>query len=239
MELRSYWIILKRRWLYLLIPTLIVLVIGLITYTPPAPLYNAGVRFIVGQEPVGSASLTDEQRLANWKTSEYVVNTLADWARGGQFAELVSEGLAQKGIIVAPQAIVAGTSADSTRSMMVLSISYSDPAVLEQILHEAGRVLIEQNDLGLPQLGGEPAHLVQLDEPIVNRVSAGIVKQLDLPFRIVLALLAGVGLALLVEYLDPTIRDRRELETMGLSVIGAIPGSGKGWGDIFPGWRNQ
>lgn len=235
MELRSYWIIFKRRWLYVIIPTLIVLAIGLVTYSRPAPLYNAGVRFIVGQEPIGSASLTDEQRLANWKTSEYVVNTLADWVRGGQFAGLVSQGLAEQGITVAPQAIVAGTSSESTRSMMVLSISYVDPTVLDQIMHEAGRVLIERNDLGLPQLGGEPAQLVQLDEPIVNRVSAGIVQQLDLPLRIVLALLAGIGLALLVEYLDPTIRDRRELETMGLLVIGSIPGTGKGWGDIFPG----
>lgn len=235
MELRSYWIIFKRRWLYVIIPTLIVLAIGLVSYSRPAPLYNAGVRFIVGQEPIGSASLTDEQRLANWKTSEYVVNTLADWVRGGQFAGLVSQGLAEQGITVAPQAIVAGTSSESTRSMMVLSISYVDPTVLNQIMHEAGRVLIERNDLGLPQLGGEPAQLVQLDEPIVNRVSAGIVQQLDLPLRIVLALLAGIGLALLVEYLDPTIRDRRELETMGLLVIGSIPGTGKGWGDIFPG----
>lgn len=239
MELRNYWVILKRRWLYLIIPTLIVLIIGLITYSRPAPLYNAGVRFIVGQEPIGSESLSDEQRLANWKTSEYVVNTLADWVRGGQFAGLVSEGMAEQGITVAPQDIVAGTSADSTRSMMVVSISYGDPVVLEQIMHEAGQVLIEQNDLGLPQLGGEPAQLVQLDEPIVNRVSAGIVKQLDLPLRVVLALLAGFGLALLVEYLDPTIRDRRELETMGFSVIGAIPGTGKGWGDIFPGRGDQ
>lgn len=235
MELRSYWIIFKRRWLYVIIPTLIVLAIGLVSYSRPAPLYNAGVRFIVGQEPIGSASLTDEQRLANWKTSEYVVNTLADWVRGGQFAGLVSQGLAEQGITVAPQAIVTGTSSESTRSMMVLSISYVDPTVLDQIMHEAGRVLIERNDLGLPQLGGEPAQLVQLDEPIVNRVSAGIVQQLDLPLRIVLALLAGIGLALLVEYLDPTIRDRRELETMGLLVIGSIPGTGKGWGDIFPG----
>lgn len=235
MELRSYWIIFKRRWLYVIIPTLIVLAIGLVSYSRPAPLYNAGVRFIVGQEPIGSASLTDEQRLANWKTSEYVVNTLADWVRGGQFAGLVSQGLAEQGITVAPQAIVTGTSSESTRSMMVLSISYVDPTVLDQIMHEAGRVLIERNDLGLPQLGGEPAQLVQLDEPIVNRVSAGIVQQLDLPLRIVLALLAGIGLALLVEYLDPTIHDRRELETMGLLVIGSIPGTGKGWGDIFPG----
>lgn len=234
MELRGYWQVLKRRWLYVLIPTALVLALGLITYSRPATLYNAGVRFIVGQEPSGAAALSDEERLANWKASEYVVNTLADWVRGGQFAELVSQNLAEQGISVAPQAIVAGTTSDSTRSMMVLSITYTDAAALEQIMHSAARVLIEQNQHGLPQLGGETAQLVQLDQPIVNQVSAGITKQLDLPVRIALALLAGVGLAFLVDYLDPTVRERNELERMGLSVIGAIPGEGRGWGDILP-----
>lgn len=239
MELHNYWLILKRRWLYVVVPAIVVLVIGVLTYDRPAPIYNAGVRFIVGQDPTEAASQSDEERLANWKTSEYVVNTLADWVRGGQFAELVSQRLAERGVTVAPQAIVAGTSSESTRSMMVYSVSYLDPEVLKQIMDEAGQVLIENNDLGLPQLGGEAAQLVQLDQPIVNRVSAGITKQLDLPLRIVLALLAGIGLALLVDYLDPTIRNRKELELMGLSVIGAIPGNRKGWGDILPGKKDH
>jgi capsular polysaccharide biosynthesis protein len=35
--------------------------------------------------------------------------------------------------------------------------------------------------------------------------------------------LAGIGLALLVEYLDPTIRDRQELQELGLEILGEIP----------------
>ena len=52
---------------------------------------------------------------------------------------------------------------------------------------------------------------------------SGVGSQLDLPLRIMLALLAGVGLALLVEYLDPTIRDRHEAELLGLQILGEIP----------------
>jgi hypothetical protein len=84
-------------------------------------------------------------------------------------------------------------------------------------------VLKKENARGLPQLGGRPAELVQLDEPIVNRLPPGLLAQLDLPFRFALALASGVGLALLVDYLDPTVRGRDELETLGLSVVGAIP----------------
>ena len=152
-----------------------------------------------------------------------MVNTLADWVRGGQFADLVSEELATKGINVAPQSIVGGTVSDSTRSMMVLSMTYNDAAILTEMLNSAGLVLKEQNDKGLPQLGGIPAELVQLDEPIVNQVPPGITKQLELPLRIILALGAGLGLAFLVDYLDPTVRERRELESIGIAVIVEIP----------------
>lgn len=223
MELRAFWALLKRRWQVIIIPVVIVLAIGLVTYKAPGPLYNAGVRFIVGQEPTESAELSDEQRLANWKASEYIVNTLADWVRGGQFAELVSQELAGQGIAVAPQAIVGSTVSDSTRSMMVLSMNYGDAAVLEQMMNAAGLVLVEANDQGLPQLGGEPADLVQMDEPIVNQIPPGITTQLQLPLRIGLALAAGLGLALLVDYLDPTVRGRHEVEAMGLPVMAEIP----------------
>jgi capsular polysaccharide biosynthesis protein len=223
MELREFWALLKRRWLVAVIPLAVVLAIGLATYRSPGPLYNAGVRFIVGQEPTESTTLSDEQRLANWKASEYIVNTLADWVRGGQFAELVSQQLAGQGIAVTAQEIVAGTVSDSTRSMMVLSMTYGDAATLEQMLNSAAVVLKEANDLGLPQLGGQTADLVQMDPPIVNRVPPGITTQLQLPLRIGLALAAGIGLALLVDYLDPAVRGRRELESMGLPVIAEIP----------------
>jgi capsular polysaccharide biosynthesis protein len=223
MELREIWAFLRRRWLVILMPSAVVLAIGLITYRAPGPLYNAGVRFIVGQEPTESAELSDEERLANWKASEYIVNTMADWVRGGQFAGLVSQELAGEGINVAPQDIVAGTVSDSTRSMMVLSMTYGDPEILQQMMNAAGVVLLESNSQGLPQLGGETADLVQMDEPIVNRIPPGITTQLQLPLRIGLALVAGLGLALLVDYLDPSVRGRHELESMGLPVIAEIP----------------
>jgi len=223
MELRAYGQLLKRRWIWIVIPAAVALILALVTYSPSGPLYNAGVRFIVGQEPTKAADLSDEERLANWKASEYVVNTLADWVKGGQFATLVSDELAAQGVTVAPQSIVGSTVSDSTRSMMVLSMTYHDAAILEQMLNKAAAVLKEQNDLGLPQLGGIPAELVQLDEPIVNQVPASITKQLELPLRILLAIGAGIGLAFLVDYLDPTVRERKELESMGIRVIAEIP----------------
>jgi capsular polysaccharide biosynthesis protein len=223
MELRRYWTILRRYWLLALIPAVIVLVAGLATWQPAPTVYNAGVRFIAGQPPGAAAAELDEQRYYNWLTSEYVVNGLTDWVRGGKFAEAVSERLAAQGIDAPPGLIQGGLAVDNTRSMLTVSLTMADPALLQQALAGVIAVLTEENAAALPQLGGQRAVLTQLDEPVVNPIAPGIRDQLDLPLRVALALAAGLALALLAHYLDPTVRDRAEVERAGLAVLGVIP----------------
>lgn len=206
------------------IPALIVLVAGVVTYNPPGSFYSVGVRFIVGQEPTDAAATEDEERYYNWLTSEYIVNGLTDWIRGERFAAAVSAQLAQQGIDVPAGEIRGSLAADNTRSMMTVILnSGRDQAAVEQMINAVIIVLTTQNAEALPQLGDEPATLVQLDTPIVNQIAPGIRSQLDLPLRVALALGAGIGLAFLVEYLDPTVRGRAELEQSGWVVLGEIP----------------
>lgn len=223
MELRKIGQVLKRRWILVLIPALVVLALGLLTYQRPVPTYNAGVRFIVGQTPAPGADLEDEERYYNWLTSEYIVNGLTDWVRGGEFAAAVSEHLAAQGFAVPPAAIQGGLAADNARSMLTISIVGADTPTVWAMINGVIEVLMTQNAVALPQLGGETAQLTQLDQPSVNQMPTGIRSQLELPLRILLALIAGVGLALLVEYLDPTIRARDEIQALGLGLLGEIP----------------
>lgn len=227
MELRQYWKILRRRWALALIPAIIVLITGVATYRPAPVAYNAGVRFIVGQQPGPAAADSDEQRYYNWLASEYIVNGLTDWVRGGKFAEAVSGYLVAQGYDVPAGAIQGGLAADNTRSMMTLSLTAGDPDQLAQMLDGVITVLTQDNASALPQLGGQTAALTQLDEPVINPIAAGIRSQLDLPLRVALALAAGLGLALLAHYLDPTVRERAEIEQAGLPIIAEIPGEGR------------
>ncbi len=221
MELRSYWQLFLRRWLLVVIPAAVVLIVGLATYQPPPQAYNVGVRFLVAQTPQTAAPTIQEERYYNWLASEYIVNGLTDWAQGRNFATAVSAELAAQGINVPAGAIQ--VAADNVRSMLTLAISYRDAQTLEAIMHAAVTVLTEQNGAALPQLGGETAVIIPLDELIVVPISAGLRAQLDLPLRLALALGAGAGLALLAEYLDPTVRDKAYLEKIGLNVLGEIP----------------
>ena len=223
MELKAYWKLLRRRWLLVIVPAVVVLALCLATYRPAPPAYNAGLRFIVGQPPSPAAAAQDEERYYNWLTSEYIVNGLADWVRGGEFAAAVSDYLMTQGYGVPPELIQGGLAADNVRSMLTLSLTAGDAELLRVMLQGVVVVLQTQNAQALPQLGGETAVIIQLDQPVINPIPSGIRSQLDLPLRVALALAAGVGLALLVHYLDPTIQDRAAAEAVGMTILGEIP----------------
>jgi capsular exopolysaccharide synthesis family protein len=59
-------------------------------------------------------------------------------------------------------------------------------------------------------------------KPVQSLVLAGL-----------LGLLSGAGLALIVERLDGTVRDRRDIERLGLPVVGAIPRLGRRRQDVY------
>lgn len=222
MELRAFYSIFRRRWLLVLIPPLVVALFSAVTYQPPpAPGFNVGVNFIVAQSPSPGAELVDEDRYYNWLGSEYIVNGLTDWAVSGTFKTAVSNQLAQENMAVAPSSF--SVSADNVRSKLQLFIQHSDAETLGHIIDAAITVLSEQNADALPQLGGETAVLVLLDEPVVTPLPRSLSSLVDIPLRIALGIAAGLGLALLVEYLDPTIRSREEAEAMGFAVLGEIP----------------
>lgn len=222
MELRHYGHILKRRWWLIVIPVVIVMVVSAITYRPLPPAgYNVGVNFIVSQQPAPTAANPDENRYYNWLTSEYIVNGLTDWAAGGEFKAAVSTQLAGQGMDVPAHTF--NVVADNVRSKLQLSVQHSEATTLARIMDAAIVVLMEQNAGALPQLGGETAVVIPVDQPVVNAIPGTIRSQLELPLRIALALFAGIGLALLIEYVHPTIHTRSEITALELPVLGEIP----------------
>ncbi len=223
MELRAYWKLLRRRWLLALIPALVVLAIGVLTYRRPPTLYNAGVRFLISQPPAPDTATSDEEGYHTWLESEYITKALSSWVQGNRFGVAVSEELARQGITVAPGEISGNLATDNERSVMTLSLSHGNPELLPAIIAAAATVMQEQNGMALPQLGGEPAVVRQLDDPVVNRAPTGLRSQLDLVLRVGLAIAAGLALAFFVEYIDPTLRARDDVEALGLPVMGEIP----------------
>lgn len=74
-----------------------------------------------------------------------------------------------------------------------------------------------------PQLDANQVQVTILDTPRISPQPVSILDRLAPFVRIGLGLMAGIGLAFLAEYLDPTLRRRDEVEALGLRVVGAIP----------------
>ena len=223
MELGQLWKVLLRRWPLAVAPFVVVLAVGLATYHRPPPAYNVGINYTAGHPPASDSGADyEDDRYYPWLTSEYIVHGLADWVKSGSFAIAVSNELAEQGVEVPAGAIRGSSASDNIRSVLLLSMTFGDREVLATMIQAATVVLQTRNAEAFPFLG-ENAVVVPLDEPVINQVPAGLRAALDLPLRLGLAIGTGVGLAFLVDYMDPTVRTRRELEEMGLDILAEIP----------------
>lgn len=219
MELRTYWKILLRRWWLVVVPVLVVAVYAGATYTPPGPVYQVVMRFSAGTKPAGLSA--DYDRYYPWLASEYVANGLADVARTGVFAEAVAERVGDPSLAGAIQGSIV---TDSAQSVMVVYLTWPDAAQIVDVADAITAELMQNGAAYFPQLMGVEPAVHQLDRPTPIALAPGLRSQLMGPaVKIGLALVVGVALALLWHYLDPTLREAKELEEMGLAVLAEIP----------------
>jgi len=219
MELRTYWKILIRRWWLVAVPVLVVAIYAAATYTPPGPVYQVVMRFSAGTKPAGLSE--DYDRYYPWLASEYIANGLADVARTGVFAEAVAERVGDTGLAGAIQGSIV---TDSAQSVMVVYLTWPDPAQIVDVADAVSSELTQNGAAYFPQLTGVEPAVHRLDTPSPIALAPGLRTQLMGPaVKIGLALVVGVALALLWHYLDPTIREAEELEEIGLAVLAEIP----------------
>jgi protein tyrosine kinase modulator len=217
MELRQYWRIVWRRWWLIAALLAIVLVVSLITYQESEPVYVATMRFAIGiegDEPVNAVS--GEGRSDAWLASEYLADDLSGVLAGGEFAARVSQ--------MVKFGVPAGTIfASREHRIMTVSITWSDRDQAQAIAEAVGAAVENGGAEYFPQLAGVEAKAVLIDGPAIGQAGRSLKDKLDLPIRLFVALVAGVALAFLWDYLDTTVRDRAEVEALGVAVLGEIP----------------
>ena len=225
MELRQYWrIVYKRLWIVFALVA-IVLVSSLVLRPGLPALYQTSMRFTVAVVP---ESRSDDyyafDRYYTWMASEYFVDELTEIVGSEAFAAAVSKRLANDGFDIPTEALRGSLRADRKHRILTVHITWGDQeAELEEIANAAARVLRERSAGFLGQLGPTDADIRLIDPPVVLPTARSLKDKLDLPIRLFLALLAGVALTFLLDYLDDTVRDRAEVEALGLTVLGEIP----------------
>jgi capsular polysaccharide biosynthesis protein len=226
MELRTYWRIILRRWW---LPVGLAVVVGILTlvmqkpWQPRPATYSATMRFNVGLQPERIPGVYTYDRYYTMLTSEYLVDDLGEIVRSQLFATAVSQRLAGQGISVPAGAIGASTQPGKLHRILTVNVSWGNEAQLRAIADAVAATLTERSADFFGQFSAEEADIRLIDPPAIGRVGRSAREQLDLPLRILLALAAGIGLAFLLDYLDDSVRDRTDLERLGLPVLGEVP----------------
>ena len=223
MELRDYVLIARRWWWLILLPAVVAGLYGAVTYQRPAPTYTTNLRYTASQPAALVSSPGYDPNYYRWLTSEYIVTGLKTWVQTGNFAAAVSAQLAAMGQPVSEDALRGALGSDNSRSILVVSFSTGDPSQVAAVFEAITTVLQRDNAAVFPQLGGQAAVVLPLDPPSVALVAPSLRTRLDWPLKLAVGLALGVGLALLAHYLDPFVRDGRDLDRLGLPVAGEIP----------------
>lgn len=224
MELILILRVLLRRWYLVLIPVVIVAVVAVPDILDEGPAVSGGytttVRYTAAQE-LEAIPNRDGDFQDVWLASELTVNAFTEWVRTSRFAQEVA-GIAQEsGLDIDPRAL--SIAADNERSIGQIFINWGNEAELITIAQATITVLQTRSQAYFPQLGDVPAQVTLLDEPQTSPAPVSLPNRFAPFIKLALGFLAGVGVAFLIEYLDPTLRTREELQALGLPVIAGIP----------------
>jgi capsular polysaccharide biosynthesis protein len=224
MELTLILRVLLRRWYLVLIPVVIVAVVVVPDILDEGPAVSGGytttVRYTAAQE-LDAIPNRDGDYQDVWLASELTVNAFTEWVRTSRFAQEVAGIARESGLEIDPGAL--SIAADNERSIGQIFINWDDEGELLTIAQAVITVLQTRSQVYFPQLGDVPAQVTLLDEPRISPAPVSLPNRFAPFIKLALGVLAGIGVAFLVEYLDPTLRTREELQALGLPVIAGIP----------------
>lgn len=224
MELRQYWRIVQRRLWIVAVLLLVVLAVSLAFGPARVPTYQATMRFMVGLEPEEkSGDYYAYDKYYTWLAAEYLIDDAAELVRSSSFAAAVSKRLAGRGISVPAGAIGGSTQAGQLHRVLTVSVSWGNENQLADIAEAVMAVLPDEIARHLSQVGTSGVTASLIDPPATVLVGPSLREKLDVPLRLALAVVAGVAIAFLLDYLDDTVRTRQELDEAGVAVLAEIP----------------
>lgn len=228
MELRRYFAIIQRHWWLVLGVPLLVLLLSLFTLRPDPARYRVTAQMAVTHGAVGGNEILPDMNIYNsWQSSQFIMDDLPAIVRSRLFAEAVSAWVAQdRGLTIEPDVVQTTFDVESEHRVLSLIVNADSPERATAIAAGSVAVLQEQG-LRLwnrPSAGG--LNVSPLDVPTTATALSRWPQPITrLVLRLMLALVAGVGLAFLRHYLDNTVRENSDFNDLNVPFVVAIPRS--------------
>ncbi|MDK0806876.1 capsular biosynthesis protein [Clostridium perfringens] len=210
---------LKKRWkLIALITIVATLLSAILSFFVIKPQYEAKAKLFIGKQETQENNAYNNSDVMMYqqlmKTYAELVKTSDLVTKAVKSANLNYNQNEIKGIL---NNLTATPSADT--QILDLSFKGGNPKEVLKITEAITNEFISESKDLIPNGNVQVIQKPQLPE---NPVSPN--KKLNILIAFVLGLIVGVGIVLLMEYLDNTFKSREELEkTLDLPIIGAIP----------------
>lgn len=226
MELRRYATIVRRGWWIVLGVPALVLLLTLPTFRPDTVRYRAIAKIAVTQDrAAGDTILPDFDVFNSWQSSQYVIDDLPAVIRSAAFARDVSAWISsERNLAIDASVVESSFNLESEHRIVSLIIDAPSPeaavaiaegsvAVLQQNgLHYWNRTSAGNLAIGVLKMPTAAVAQPRWTQPVTRLV-----------LRLLLGLLAGIGLAFLRHYLDRTIRERADVAELGVPLVATIP----------------
>ena len=221
MDLRDLLSVLRARWIVIVAATLIggLLALGMSLLTPPS--YQAKVQFYVTVAGGDSAAAAYQGSLG----AQQRVQSYAALVKSTDITQQVVDAA---GADLTPTQVAGETTAtaDAKTVLLNVAVSNSDPQRALQLAQGFGEVLPEAiNRLETPDGGGPAlAKLTVVNPPALPTSPIAPKTEQNVAIGLVLGLLAGIGIALLINAFDRRVKSAEQLESIAdKPVVGSIP----------------
>ncbi|EIF2087125.1 capsular biosynthesis protein [Clostridium perfringens] len=210
---------LKKRWkLIALITIAVTLVSAILSFFVIKPQYEAKTKLFIGKQETQENNAYNNSDVMMYqqlmKTYAELVKTSDLVTKAVKSANLDYNQNEIKGIL---NNLTANPSADT--QILDLSFKGGNPKEVLKVTEAITDEFISESKELIPNGNVQVIQKPQLPEYPVSPN-----KKLNILIAFVLGLMVGVGVVLLLEYLDNTFKSREELEkTLDLPIIGAIP----------------
>lgn len=206
---------LKKRWILIVLITVgAALVSGSISYFVLTPVYQASTQILVNQKDT-------ENQLDVTKLSSNVeiIKTYSVIIKSPAILEKVIDQLDLDQSVTSLSSMMTINSQDNSQ-VFSLTVENSNPALAVTIANTVSETFQKEikNIMNIDNV----SILAQANLPD-NPAPVAPNSLLNIAIAVVVGLMAGIGLAFLLDYLDNTVKDSKELETLlNLPVLGSI-----------------